>query len=69
MLVDGAGVEGKRRKRPKKKVAYKQPFFERPEHILFRGNKMVIRAEDSPPDKTTMQASESARMETDVAPM
>ena len=47
MQVDDAGVErkGKRRKRVKKKVVYKQPFFERPDHILFRGNEMVAKAE------------------------
>jgi len=69
MPVDGAGVGGKRRKRPKKKVVYKQPFFERPEHMLFRGNKMVVRPKDSPPHETTAQLSESVRMETDAASM
>lgn len=66
--VDGTGVEGKRRKRPKKKVMYKQPFFERPEHMLFRGNKMVVKTEDSP-HETTAQVTESTRMETDAASM
>ena len=67
MRVDETGIEGKRRKRRKRKVVYKQPFFERPEHILFRGNKMVVRTEDLPLDETTAQASESVSMEVDVA--
>ena len=69
MPVDGAGVEGKRRRRPKKKVVYKQPFFERPEHVLFRGNKMVVKTEGPPPHETTAQVSELTRMETDAASM
>jgi len=67
--VDGTRVEGKRRKRPKKKVVYKQPFFERPEHMLFRGNKMIVKMEDSPPHETTAQVSESTRMDTDATAM
>jgi len=67
MQTDVADVEGKRRKRPKKNVAYKQPFFERSEHMLFRGNKIVIQAEDSPSHEATGQVSEPARMETDAA--
>ncbi|KAF9650650.1 hypothetical protein BDM02DRAFT_1353133 [Thelephora ganbajun] len=66
MQLDGVGVEGKKCKRPKKAV-YKQPFFERPEHILFRGNEMVVKTEDPSPHETTAQASESVRMETDAA--
>ena len=69
MPVDGPRVEGKRRKRPRKKVVYKQPFFERPEHMLFRGNKMVVNTEDSPPHETTVQVSESARMDAGAASM
>jgi len=57
MQVDGTRAEGGKRKRPKK--VYKQPFFERPEHILFRGNKMVVKTEDAPQDETAAQASES----------
>lgn len=45
--VDGTRAEGRKRKRSKKAV-YKPPFFERPEHILFRGNKMVVKTEDPP---------------------
>ena len=67
MQVDGTGVEGKKNKRPKKKVVYKQPFFERPEHMLFRGNKLVVKTEDPLLHETTAQASESARMDIDVA--
>ena len=53
MQVDGTEVGGKKRKRPKKKVVYKQPFFERPEHMLFRGNKLVVKTEGPPSDEIT----------------
>ena len=69
MPVDGTGAEGKRRKRTKKKIVHKQPFFERPEHILFRGNKVVVKTEDPPPHETAGQVSGSTRMETDSAAM
>jgi hypothetical protein len=46
--ADGTRGEGRKRKRSKKKTVYKPPFFERPEHMLFRGNKMVVRTEDPP---------------------
>ena len=59
MQVDGTGAGGKKRKRPRK-VVYKQSFFERPEHMLFRGNQMIVRTEDLPSHGTT----ESVRMET-----
>lgn len=67
MPVDGTRSEERKRKRPRKKVVYKQPFFERPEHILFRGNKMVVKAEDPPLPKAAVQVSESVMIETDVA--
>lgn len=67
MQVDGAGVEEKKRTRPKKKAVYKQPFFERPEHMLFRGNRLVVKTEDCSSYETTTQASESARVEIDAA--
>jgi len=66
--VDETRTDGKKRKR-RKKVVYKQPFFERPEHILFRGNKMVVKTEDLPLGETTAQVSESVSMEVDVAPV
>lgn len=66
--VDGAGTEGKRPKRKRaKKVVYKQPFFERPEHILFCGSKMVVKAEDLPPHKTATSVPEPVRTEADAA--
>jgi len=64
MQVDDTRAKGRKRKGPKK-VGYRQPFFERPEHILFRGNKMV-RMEDSPPHETAAQASESVMIGADV---
>jgi len=67
MQVDVTEAEGKKRKQPKTNVVYKQPFFERPEHILFRGNRMVVQVEDSPSHETTGQVPESAEMETDAA--
>ena len=67
MQVDVTEVEGKRRKRPKTNVAYKQPFFERPEHILFRGNRMVVQVEDSPSHETIGQVPEPDGIETDAA--
>lgn len=63
MQVDGTRIKGRKRKRSKKGM-YKQPFFERPEHILFRGNKMVVKTEDPAPGGTTAQVSESVRIET-----
>lgn len=57
MQVDGTRAGGRKRKGPRK--VYKQPFFERPEHILFRGNKMVVKTEDAPQDETAAQTSES----------
>lgn len=67
MQVDGSGRRRKRRRH--KKGAYKQPFFERPEHILFRGNKVVNKTEDPLAHETTVQASEPARIETDADPI
>ena len=67
MQVDGSGKRRKRRRH--KKGAYKQPFFERPEHILFRGNKVVDKTEDPLAHETTVQASEPARIETDADPI
>jgi len=66
MQVDDTETEGQKRKRRKKKAAYKQPFFERPEHILFRGNKMVAKMEDLPLDETAAQVSESISKEADA---
>jgi len=66
MQVDGTRAEGRKRKGPKRKVVYKQPFFERPEHILFRGNKMVVKTEGLPPHETAAQASESGMIGDDV---
>lgn len=66
MQVDG--VEEKRRKRPKKKSMYKQPFFERPEHILFRGNEMVVRRGDPMSNEPAAQGSGPVKMEIDPAP-
>ena len=64
--VDGTRAEGRKRKGPKKKVVYKQPFFERPEHILFRGNKIMVNTEDLPQHETTAQASGSVMIEIDM---
>jgi hypothetical protein len=60
MQVDGSGIRGKGGKRPKKKVVYNQPFFERPEHILFRGNEMVIKTNDPISGETTAQGTDQS---------
>ena len=66
--VHGVGSEGKRRKRPKKKAVRKQPFFERPEHILFRGNEAVVKRNDPVPIDPAVQVLGQIRMEIDVEP-
>lgn len=65
MQVDSTRAKGRRRKRSKKAV-YKQPFFERPEHILFRGNEIVAKLEDPPSHGATAQVPELVRTETGV---
>ena len=68
MQVDNVEDEGKRRKRSKKKILYKQPFFERPEHILFRGNEMIVRRGDPMSNGPAAQGSGLVKMEIDPAP-
>ena len=62
MEVSGTRNEGRQ---PEKKVVYKQPFFERPEHILFRGNKMVVKTDDPLSSETTTREIELVKMEID----
>ncbi|KAF9792598.1 Rpr2-domain-containing protein [Thelephora terrestris] len=69
MQVDGVEVEGKSRKRPKRNVVFKRPFFERPEHILFRGNEMVVNTDEDMPRETAPRESEPVRMEIDAVPI
>jgi len=68
MRVDDVGGGVKSGKRSKKRVVYKRPFFERPEHILFRGNEMVVKTDDPTTCEATARGPEPARMETDAVP-
>jgi len=67
MQVGGTGKERKGGKLPKTKVVHQKPFFERPEHILFRGNEIVVRTDGHMSSGTTVQESEPVRMEIDAA--
>ena len=68
MEVDGTVIGGKRHKRSKKKkVVYKQPFFERPEHILFRGNEIFVKEHEAVSSETIAQGTEPVKMEMDGA--
>lgn len=55
-------AERERGKRPKKEVVYKQPFFERPEHMLFCGNGMVVKTGGPMSGETTAQETELVGM-------
>ena len=69
MQVDDVGGEGKSGKRPKKRVVHKRPFFERPEHILFCGNEMVVKTDGPTTSETNHRGPGPARMETDAVPI
>lgn len=47
-------------------MAYKQPFFERPEHILFRGNEMIVKTDDAVSGEATAQGTGPVGMEIDA---